>query len=69
MCGYTYAEVNYASEISCECATPHKAQDYHDEHPAGRVGNVPKWIFTRVKNILVGVVDPKSNFLHLKFSK
>ena len=64
MRGYAYPEVGDASDISREGATPHECQYRHNKHPAGWVRNVSKRIFTGVKNILVGVVNPKSIFFH-----
>ena len=64
MCGYAYPEVGDTSDLSREGATPHKCQDCHNEHPAGWVRNVSKWIFTGVKNVLIGFVNPKSIFFH-----
>jgi hypothetical protein len=64
MRGYADPEVDDASEIDREYATPHKCQDCHNKHPAGRVRDVPDWIFPGVKDVLVGVVNPESKFLH-----
>ena len=67
MRGYAYPEVGDASEINRKGATPHERQYSHDEHPAGWVRNVSQWIFTGVKNVLIGVVNPKSNLFHVAF--
>ena len=68
MSRYAYPKVDNTSKVQCKGATPHKCQDYHDEHPAGRIRNVPEWVFTGVKNVLVGVIKPESELLHMPIS-
>jgi hypothetical protein len=66
MCGHAYSEVDDTSQINRESTTPHKRQNHHDKHSAGRVRYVSQWISTGVKNVLVGVIDPESKFFHVK---
>jgi hypothetical protein len=64
MCGHAYPEIDNTAKIDREGAAPHKSQDGHNEHPAGGIRDMSERIFTGVKNVLIAIVNPKSEILH-----
>ena len=68
MCRYAYTEIDYAAKIYRECTAPKSCQNYHNKHSARRIWNMSEWIFTGVKNILIGIINSKCKLFHVKSS-
>jgi hypothetical protein len=68
VCCQADPEVDDAADVQGERTRPHKRQDSHNEHSAGWVWNVSQWVFAGVKDVLITVINPKSEIFHYKFS-
>lgn len=61
----TYPEVSDTSDISGEGTAPHEGKDRHNKQAAWWIRDMPKRVLTGIKHILIGVINPESDFFHV----